>query len=245
MECKVIINDFEGPLDLLLHLIKKSNIDIYDISVLEITNQYIDFIHQMEELNLNIASEYLIMAAELLEMKSNMLLPHPKLEEDVEEEDPRKKLIERLLEYKQYKEVTNSFKDLEKERKDMFSKEPMDLKDFKENAVVNIDGGNVNDLLVAFEKFLERKNLEKPLNTKIATKEYSLDIRNSEIKSILKEKKKIQFEDLFENFQKDYVVITFLSILDLAKKQELCIKQENNFQKIFLSVVGSDEDEFR
>ncbi len=241
MECKVIINDFEGPLDLLLHLIKQSNIDIYDISVVDITNQYIEFIHQMEELNLNIASEYLIMAAELLEIKSNMLLPHPKLEQnDLEEEDPRERLIERLLEYKQYKEVTTSFKELEEERQNLYSKSPSDLKDFKENAVVNIDGGNIEDLLLAFQKFLDRKKLEKPLNTKIATKEYSLDLRNKEIKNILKEKKKIQFEDLFEIYNKDYIVITFLSILDLAKKQELCIKQENNFQKIYLSVVGSE-----
>lgn len=239
MECKVIINDFEGPLDLLLHLIKKSNIDIYDISVVEITNQYIDFIHQMEELNLNIASEYLIMAAELLEMKSNMLLPHPKLEEEIEE-DPREQLIERLLEYKQYKEVTTSLKELENERKDLFSKVPSDLSSYKDEIVTNIDGGNIDDLILAFQKFLERKNFEKPLNTKIATKEYSLDVRNKEIKKILSRKKKVEFEELFEIYNKDYVVITFLSILDLAKKQELSIEQDYNFEKIYLLSLGCD-----
>ena len=132
MECKVIINDFAGPLDLLLHLIKKSNIDIYDINVVDITNQYIDFINEMEELNLNIASEYLVMAAELLEIKSNMLLPHSKIEDDeIEEEDPRQKLIEKLLEYKQYKDVTSSFRELEEERKELFSKEPSNLNEYK------------------------------------------------------------------------------------------------------------------
>lgn len=240
MEYKVIINNFEGPLDLLLHLIKQSNIDIYDINMVEITNQYIEFINQMEELNLNIASEYLVMAAELLEMKSNMLLPHAKLEDDIEEEDPRQKLIERLLEYKQYKEVTSSFKKLEKDRKQLFSKEPSNLNEYKENFIVNINDGNIDELLLAFQKFLERKELERPLKTKIATKEYSLHTRNKEIRSILKNKKKIEFNELFDYYNKDYVVITFLSILDLAKKQELLIKQDNNFQKIYLSLVGCE-----
>lgn len=240
MEYKVVIHDFEGPLDLLLHLIKKSDIDIYDISIVDITNQYMEFIHEMEELNLNIASEYLIMAAELLEMKSNMLLPHPKLEEEIEEEDPREQLIERLLEYKQYKEVTSSLKQLENERKDLFSKQPSDLSAFKDEIVTNIDGGNVDELVLAFQKFLERKDLEKPLNTKITKKEYSIDVRNKEIKKILSTKKRVEFDELFDSYNKDYIVITFLSILDLAKKQELSIEQDCNFEKIYLLSLGSD-----
>ena len=241
MECKVIINDFEGPLDLLLHLIKKSNIDIYDVNMVEIINQYIAFLEEMETLNLNIASEYLVMSAELLEIKSSMLLPKHNLEEAIEEEeDPRQKLIERLLEYKQYKEVTSSLRRLEEERKDLFSKELSDLSDYKENVVVNINGGNVNDLLLAFQKFLERRKLDGPLNTKIATKEYSLNERNKEIRKILKLRKKVEFVDLFDNFSKKYVVITFLSVLDLAKKQELQINQDENLQKIYLSLVEGD-----
>lgn len=240
MEYKVVINDFEGPLDLLLHLIKQSNIDIYDINIIDITNQYVDFIHQMKELNLNIASEYLVMSAELLEIKSNMLLPHPVVETDEIEEDPRERLIERLLEYKQYKEVTDSFKILEEERQQCFSKYPSDLTPYKDDIVTNIDGGNVDELLLALKSFIERKAMEKPLNTKIANKEYSLEKRNTEIKQILKERKKISFDELFNVPQKNFIVITFLSILDLAKKQELLIKQENNFQKIYLSVIGSD-----
>lgn len=240
MEYKVVINDFEGPLDLLLHLIKQSNIDIYDINIIDITNQYVDFIHQMKELNLNIASEYLVMSAELLEIKSNMLLPHPDVEAEEVEEDPRERLIERLLEYKQYKEVTDSFKILEEERKQCFSKYPSDLTPYKDDIVTNIDGGNVDELLLALKSFIERKAMGKPLNTKIANKEYSLEKRNKEIKQILKERKKISFDELFNVPQKNFIVITFLSILDLAKKQELLIKQENNFQKIYLSVIGSD-----
>lgn len=240
MKYTVTIDKFEGPLDLLLHLIKQSDIDICDISILEITEQYMNYINTMEEMNLNIASEYLIMAAELIEMKSNMLLPKPKTSEDEYEEDPREKLIKRLLEYQQYKEITSEFKELELSRKEMFTKAPSNLNEFK---VVNLDvenEGNVEDLMLAFQKFLERKELEKPLNTKITKKEYSVKVRSDEIRNILKKKKKLYFDDLFIEFNKNYVVVTFLSILDLARKNELKIEQENNFAKIFLTSEGCE-----
>lgn len=239
MEYTVTIDNFEGPLDLLLHLIKQSDIDICDISILDITKQYMDYIYKMEELNLNIASEYLIMAAELLEMKSNMLLPKPKVESDEYEEDPRENLIKRLLEYQSYKNITEEFKELELLRKDYFTKEPSDLSEFKSHEEIT-DKGNVNDLLMAFQKFLERKELEKPLNTKIATKEYSVSVRSLEIRKILKEKKKLYFEELFEDFNKNYIVVTFLSILDLARKQEITIEQDKNFEKIYLLAKESE-----
>lgn len=239
MEYTVTIDKFEGPLDLLLHLIKQADIDICDISILEITKQYMDYINKMEEMNLNIASEYLIMAAELLEMKSNMLLPRPKLEDDEYEEDPREKLIKRLLEYEQYKQVTDDFKKLELSRREVYTKEPSNLKEFK----VEVDetgNGSVDDLLLAFRKFLERKELEKPLNTKITNKEYSVGVRSNEIRTILKNKKKLYFDELFEEFNKTYVVVTFLSVLNLARKQELKIEQENNFEKIYLTAEGCE-----
>lgn len=239
MEYTVTIDKFEGPLDLLLHLIKQADIDICDISILDITKQYMEYINKMEEMNLNIASEYLIMAAELLEMKSNMLLPRPKLEEDEYEEDPREQLIKRLLEYEQYKQITNDFKELELSRKEVFTKEPSDLKEFK----VEVDesgNGSVDELLLAFQKFLERKELDKPLNTKITNKEYSVGVRSNEIRTILKNKKKLYFDELFEEFNKTYVVVTFLSVLNLARKQELRIEQENNFEKIYLTSEGCE-----
>lgn len=239
MEYTITIDNFEGPLDLLLHLIKQTDIDICDISILDITKQYMDYINKMEEMNLNVASEYLIMAAELLEMKSNMLLPKPKIENDEYEEDPREQLIKRLLEYQQYKEVTEELKELESARKEIFTKEPSDLSEFKTQSN-NLEEGCVDDLLLAFQKFLERKELEKPLNTKVTTKEYSVSQRSSEIRTILKSKKKIYFEELFEEFNKNYIVVTFLSILDLARKQELTIEQQNNFEKIYLLAKGCE-----
>ena len=239
MDYKIMINEFEGPMDLLLHLIKKSDIDICDISIEEITKQYLDYINEMEKLDLDIASEYLIMAAELIEIKSSILLPKQTIDEDEYEEDPREKLIKRLIEYKQYKEMMPEFKQMEIDRKQMYSKDPSDLSNFK-TIDENIDLGDIglNDLMEAFNKFLERKKLEQPLNTKITKKEYSVGERSSEIKNILKTKKKVEFEELFEEVNKDYVVVTFLSILVLAKKQELKITQDNNFSKIILSLRG-------
>jgi len=236
------IQDFAGPLDLLLHLIKQSDIDIFDIRIEEITKQYLDYIEAMENLNLNIASEYLVMAAELIEMKSSILLPKNKIETDDEYEiDPREQLINRLLEYKQYKEITKDFKELEEARKEIYTKVPSNRKNYMDDTTVNIKDVSLDDLVNAFQKFLERKDLEKPLNTKITKKEYSVHVRSTEIKDILKKKKKVEFKELFDNYSKDYIVVTFLSILDLAKKQELDIKQKSNFDEIYLTLKECEQ----
>lgn len=237
MEYKVMINEFEGPLDLLLHLIKESSIEIVDIKIDEIAKQYLNYIEAMEELNLDIASEYLIMAAELIEMKSSTLLPNKKQEEDTYEEDPREQLINRLLEYKRYKEMTEVFNELEEIRKQVHTKEPEDLRIYHETDEVELDEDITLDaLLEAFKKFIERKQQEKPLHTKITKKEYSVSKRSHEIRSLLKRKKKVMFEELFDIYSKDYVVVTFLSILDLTRKQELEIVQEHNFSPIALAI---------
>lgn len=235
MEYKIMINEFEGPMDLLLHLIKKSDIDIFDIKIDEITNQYLDYLHAMQQMDLNIASEYLVMAAELIELKSGMLLPKPQVEDDEFEEDPRENLIQRLLAYKQYKEVTNDFRVLEEDRKQYHTKEVSDLREYATNDnEIHIGDVSLDDLTAAIQKFLERKSLDKPLNTKITKKEYSVTVRSQEIRNVLKKKKKVNFEELFDIYSKDYVVVTFLSILDLARKQELKIVQEDNFDNIMI-----------
>lgn len=234
MEYKVMIDAFEGPLDLLLHLIKKSNIDICDINIVDITAQYLDYIKCMKDLNLDIASEYLTMAAELIEMKSKILLPTNE-EENIEEE--RQELINRLLDYQQYKEVISYMKTLEIDRRDEFTKVPEDLKKYGCVSEVHLNNDlSVDDLVKAFNTFLENKIKEKPLNTKITTKEYSVSKRSEEIKEILKTKKKITFNELFKEYNKSYLVVTFLSILDLAKKENIKIKQENNFKEIYIEV---------
>lgn len=235
MDYVITIPQFDGPLDLLLHLIKEQNIDICDLNVELITKQYLDYIHKMEELNLDIASSYLVMAAELIEIKSKILLPSNN-ENEEELDDPKEELINRLIEYKRYKELTEEFKQLEEQRNEIFTKLP---------SYSDIDGDNlkkfdesltINDLLEAFKKFLDRREMEKPLSTKITNKEYSVSARSREIKTILKDKKKARFEDLFEIVTKEYVVVTFLAILDLVKKQEIEINQDKNFDDIILQL---------
>ena len=235
MDYIVSLNEFEGPLDLLLHLIKQSNIDIMDIDLEVITKQYLDYIEKVQELNLDVASEYLVMAAELIEMKSRYLLPKPEVTEDEFEEDPRKELIHRLLEYQAYKDITPSLQEMESERSMAYSKNPS----------LNITGVDLNPelsdivdmdaLTNAFTEFLKRKEAEKPLATKITNKEYSVHERSREIKNVLTKKGKVKFEELFEEYNRNYIVVTFLSILIMAKNGEVLIEQEENFKELYIS----------
>lgn len=236
MDYSFTIDKFSGPLDLLLHLIKQSNIDIYDIKIEEITNQYLNFINKMEELNLNIASSYLVMAAELIEMKASMLLPKPEISEDEYEEDPKEKLIQRLIEYQNYKDAVSKLHDLEIERQQYYTKKASDISDYDIETNLT-DDIELSDLLKAFEKFLQKKEDNKPLNTKITSKEYSITKRSKEIKDIIKNKKQVNFYDLFEIRTRSYVIVTFLSILALAKNNEIKLIQENNFENILLCEV--------
>ena len=234
MEYNIELPEFEGPLDLLLHLIKQDNISIFDISIDKITKQYLDYIHKMEELNLNIASEYLVMASDLLQIKSKTLLPKKDNEED--EEDPREELINRLINYQNYKDSIEKLRSYEALRKEVYTKEPTleEYKNDEHNTDLNI---SLDDLVNALSKFLQDKERAKPLATKITNKEYSVGKRSTEIRDVLRVKKKINFVDLFDQLSKDYIVVTFLAILDMSKRQELSITQENNFENIILEEV--------
>ena len=232
----VTIDNFDGPLDLLLHLIKEQDIDIYDIKIEDITKQYLDYIRHMKELNLEIASEYLVMASELIEMKSKMLLPKKREKEDDDyEEDPRELLIERLLAYKRYKEVTSEFKDLELTRKMIFTREPDNLNRYAKEEE-SIEELRVADLIDAFNNLLKRKELDRPIATKITKKELSVTEKVNKIKNILRNKKKINFEDIFEVSTKEEVIISFLSVLEMVKKDEILLTQEGNFKNIVISL---------
>ena len=234
---KFVINDFEGPLDLLLHLVHQADIDIYDINLEEITNQYLTFINEMEKLELNIASEYIVMAAELIELKSRSLLPHfEEVNEDGIEVDPREELINRILEYKRYKEITSEFKNLEEKRHDCFSKEPSSLKEY---VVETTEKSDISILLNAFNEFMQKKSKEN-IVTKTTVKEYSVSDRSKEIRVLLKKKKKIEFTELFTTITREYIVVTFLALLEMAKNDEINILQSSNFDKIYI-VGGQNE----
>lgn len=244
MNYKFVINDFEGPLDLLLHLIKTSKMDIYDIKVEKITKQYLDFIRSMEEMNLTVASEYLVMASELIEIKSRMLLPSKKeMDNDEYEEDPRENLINRLLEYKKYKDMIDTFKSLEEERKDIFTKDPINLSEYRTNLVDNNGDLSLDDLINALNNFLKRKEDEKPIQTKITKREISVKDRTYEIRNILKTRKEVSFFELFEIKTREYIVVTFLSILEMAKHGEINIIQKDNFDNIMVNLKEGAEDD--
>lgn len=238
MEYKFKIDDFYGPLDLLLHLIKESKMDILNIEIVKLTDQYLAMLNQVSDKNLIELSEYLVMASELAYLKSKSLLPEEVKEEDEEFLESKDNLVNRLLEYQRYKEVTGTLKVLEERRKEIFSKSPSSLTEYKKQGPNLKKEVSLEELLKAFENFLKRKQDEKPLATRVTTKEISLEERTASIRKILKERHKVEFFDLFEDISKPYVVATFLSILEMAKKEEIVITQENNFDKIYVEARG-------
>jgi len=237
MEIDFKINDFEGPLDLLLHLIKESKMDIMNIEIEEITKQYMDFLNKTEKMNLEISSEYLVLASELLEIKSRMLLPRNNMEEDEEEEDPREELINRLLEYQAYKDITKVLQEKELLRKDIYTKVPENIHNYvEEDHEIHADV-TLDDLVKALQNYYQRKIDNKPLNTKVTVNEISVSSRRHDIKKLLKTKKRVSFFELFPVVTKEYIVATFLAILEMAKNKELVIKQDDNFEDIICEVV--------
>lgn len=238
MDYSIKIDEFEGPLDLLLHLIKESNINIVDIEINEITKQYLDYINKMEELNINVASSYLVMAAELMEIKSKTLLPIEEEEnnEDDEETVSKEKLINKLLEYQKYKDMVDKFRELETERRDIYIKAPEVVSNYVDNVIKNNNDTTVDDLVDAFKKFLERVDKEKPITTKITNREYSVKDRKKSIRNILSIKKKVFFTELFDKIEISYIIVTFLSILEMTKDKEISIKQDSNFKDIMISL---------
>lgn len=235
MDMEFRINDFEGPLDLLLHLIKESKMDIMNIEIESITKQYVEFLEKQEKMNLEVSSEYLVLASELIEIKSKLLLPNNKLE-DEEEVDPREDLINRLLEYQAYKDITKVLQEKELLRRDIFTKLPENFNNYVEEVHEIHADVTLDDLISAFQKYYQRKLDNKPLKTKVTINEISVSSRRSEIKHLLKKKNRMSFFELFPIMTKEYVVATFLAILEMAKNREIRIIQEENFDDIICEV---------
>ena len=234
---KFLIGDFEGPLDLLLHLVKSSKMEISEIKLVDITEQYINFLKEMEEMNLDIASEYLVTASELIEMKSRYLLPKPPKEDNDEyESDPEEELKQRLLEYEKYKNSVENFRSLESKRSNYYTKMPERRENYTEEKIENDGSVTAYDLLEALKELLQRKEYSKPLNTKITKKELSVKERVAKIRNVLKVNKCVEFTSLFEELTKEYVVVTFLSVLEMAKNNELTITQNETFDDIICEV---------
>lgn len=228
---EITIDNFKGPLDLLLHLIKEAKMDIMDIKLDIIIDEYLKYIKEMQRMNLDVASSYLVMASELVEIKSRKLLPRDEEEETDEETNPEEELINRLIEYQKYKDQIDNFKRLEEERLGFYTKTPENLDQYKGNIKVDYDL-ELDDLVKAMEKFLEREILDTPLSTKITKKEISVEDRIRDIKEKFKREKRIDFYSLFDNKNKENVIVTFLAVLELAKLGEIRIMQDNNFSSI-------------
>ena len=222
---------FEGPLDLMLHLIHEQQLDIFDLDLSVLTDQYINYLHQMEELHLEVESEYLVELSTLIEYKSKKLLPKKTDEPDDDFEDPKDKLVRRLLEYQKYKEVTKTLYDSFVERQDQLAK-PVS---FDEIVKMNNDEeqkieGDPYDLLKAMNKVLRRLQLSRPLDIKFTQKELSPEDRILEIKARLKDlPETFSFDTLIEDCDNIHeYVITFIAILDMAKDHYLTFAIDDN-----------------
>ncbi len=238
MSYEIVLEDFQGPLDLLLHLISEKEMDLASLEVSVITDQYLAYINQMSPDQLETMSEYLVMASQLVEMKSKMLLPNEKVElDDDYQEDPREQLIRRLIEYKKYKDILDDIRENYEYRQTMHTKAPAIMDEYVVDTSELIpDNLEVYDLIRAMQKMFQRKALLTPMETRIARVEISIEERSEQIRSFFKihKNKKIELEELFDEPTKTYFVITFLSILVLVNTNELVIEQVGNFEKIYL-----------
>jgi len=229
------INDFDGPLDLLWHLIKAHKMDIYDINIEKITKEYLSFINEHKELTIDGASEYLVMASELIHLKSKLLLNKNDEEEDAEYEiNTEDDLRNRLIEYEKLKAAADRLVELEDKRKEVLTKLPSNLSEYADKSVKLSSDITLDDLLKAFEGYLNRKKLDEPVNKAVTKRELSVEDRCLSIKSYLHNRGKINFLDLFDEVDKPYVIVTFLGILNLVKSREAVISQEYNFGDIYI-----------
>lgn len=237
MEYQVTVDQFTGPLDLLLHLIKEHDMDLLDLDVAAVCDQYLAYIQTMDPSLLEAVSEYLVMAAWLIEMKSKLLLPKPEIDEEDDYEAERKRMIERLIEKNRINGILEAFEASYDKRQTMHSKIPSALEEYLPSGEETIpEGMEVYDLIKAMQRVMQRRALLQPLESKIARVEISIDERTEQIRSyFLRHKDKtVDFEDLFDEGDRYFTIVTFLSILVLVKNSELLITQSGNFEKIYL-----------
>ncbi|MCK8825723.1 segregation and condensation protein A [Fuchsiella alkaliacetigena] len=248
MSYEVKIDSFEGPIPLLLHLIKEDEMEIYDISIAEITAQYLDYISAMQELDLEIASEFLVMAARLIQIKSTMLLPEEKSqEEDEEEVDPRQQLINRLLEYKKYKQLAQRLKKYEEVQRKKYTKNLESI--LKE---VDTEAPEVNPLEeVKLEQFVqlfeevisakeERSKAQQEQEAKternlqrLRKKEISIQEKMTDLEQKLTQENKLGFKELLaEEDSRLEIVVSFMALLELMRLRKVVVKQSQTFANI-------------
>ena len=246
MGIPVKLHVFEGPLDLLLHLIEKNKVNIYDIPIVEITDQYMEYIHQMEREDLNIMSEFMVMAATLISIKCRMLLPK-EVNEEGEEEDPREELVRQLLEYKMYKYMSYELRDRMAEASRSIYKLPSlpkEVREYRELVDTQdlLDGLTLAKLHKIFEDVLRRQeNKKDPIRSqfgKIEQEEVSLPEKMNAVEAYAKTHKTFTFRQLLgTKTSKFQMVVTFLAILELMKTGKIRIRQDHLFEDIQIEAL--------
>ncbi len=250
MPLTVKLQVFEGPLDLLLHLIDKNKVDIYDIPIVTITEQYLEYIRQMETEDMNVMSEFLVMAATLLDIKCKMLLP-AEVNEEGEEEDPRAELVQKLLEYKMYKYVSYELKDRQVDADRNFFRQqvlPKEITDYKEplNYEELIGDVTLNKLHEIFKDMMKRQEDKiDPVRSqfgKIEKDEVDIDAKTVYVEDLLRITRKCSFRKLLEKqHSKMEVIVTFLIILEMMKIGKIDIEQKELFDDIEITYKGDNE----
>ncbi|MQS97931.1 segregation and condensation protein A [Companilactobacillus halodurans] len=234
---KLILTDFEGPIDLLLHLIKESKVDIYDIPIAQITSQYIDYLKSMKVLQLDIAGDYLVMASTLMSIKSKMLLPQApdEVEEDLDE-DPRDELVSQLLTYQTYKRVAAYFEEKEQQRKEQFDKE-VSVTDQKIGQFLKPGSVALDDLAATYVQLLRDRKNRQPETETIANETLSIEDASNNIVTELHRVKKTTFKALLKlNHNVEEIVTDFMAILELASKQIVAISQADFKSELFIEL---------
>ncbi len=240
---------FEGPFDLLFHLIEKNEIDIYDIPIAQLTEQYLSFLEQAEYKNMDSMSEFLIMAATLLEIKSKFLLPKQK-EEQEQKQDPREELVNKLLEYKKFKEVTERFKKREEKAALVCYKEAdKAVQELKQSKKEDLDkflsGITLDNLYEAFTEVMKRREtkIDKVRSSfkSVERDLYTIDEKIDYIRDLLILHPYVSFHHIFrEKAVKMEIVVTFLALLELIKMKEVMVSQEKTFSEILIRKIGRD-----
>ncbi|MCM8788041.1 MAG: segregation/condensation protein A [Candidatus Omnitrophica bacterium] len=226
---KIRLEIFEGPLDLLLYLIKKEHLNIYDIPIAKVVEQYLEYLELMKVMDIDIASEYLVMAATLINIKSKMLLPQPPQQEEQPQEDPREELVRKLLEYEKFKEAAEFLKDKEAQRHKYITRPALQL---DPNEILYIEA-SIFDLITAFKNAL--KEVPRDLFFEIIKDEFTVEQKIHDILHLLLIKDKITLDELFSQAKsKLEIVVIFLAILELIKIREIICVQEKLFAPILI-----------
>lgn len=235
MSYKLRLEIFEGPLDLLLYLIKKNDIDIYDIPIAEITDQYMEYIEAMKTLDLNFVGDFLVMAATLMHIKSRMLLPPDPLAEEEVEEDPRDELVRRLEEYKRFKEIAEELKSKESHRQDLFTRivDEAAMNELKEDAKEVMIEATLFDLINALSQAL--KKIPQKTTYQVTKEEFTVEQKIHALLHMLIEEESVNLIELFAKSQdKMEIVVTFMAVLELIRLKEIICLQRRMFDDIVI-----------